>query len=318
MVLAVLAEQELHGARVAVADLGREPHRVRAHPLPDLRVQVGRRRDLHDLLVAPLHRAVALEEVDHVALGVGEDLHLDVPRVHHRLLDEHFSVTERALRLAHAGVDRVLEVLLLVDLPHAAPAATRDRLHEQWVGQPLRGFHELVEVVVGRHRVERRYAGLLGGLDRPRLVAGQLEHLGGRPDEGDPGVGARLGQVWVLAQEAVARVDRVRTRLHGDLDDRVGVQVGPDRVSALPDLVGLVGLHPVLGPAVLVGEDSHRARADLRCGAVGPDRDLAAVGHQDLGEHVTRLVPPGHARVTSSTTEQAAEPTAISGYPQVT
>ena len=159
VVVALGAEQELHGAGVAVADLGREPHRVGAHPLADVGVEVGRRGDLDDLLVPPLDRAVALEEVDHVALGVGEDLHLDVPRVDHGLLDEDGRVAERALGLAHAGVDRVLEVLLLVHLAHAASATAGDGLDEEGVVQPLGGFHQLVEVVVGRHRLERRYAG---------------------------------------------------------------------------------------------------------------------------------------------------------------
>ena len=57
-------EQELHGAGVAVADLGREAYGVRAHALADRRVEVRGRGDLHDLLVAALHRAVPLEEVD--------------------------------------------------------------------------------------------------------------------------------------------------------------------------------------------------------------------------------------------------------------
>jgi hypothetical protein len=53
--------------------------------------------------VAALHRAVALVQVDHVALEVGEDLHLDVARFDHGLLDEDGRVAERPLGFAHAG-----------------------------------------------------------------------------------------------------------------------------------------------------------------------------------------------------------------------
>ena len=60
-------EQELDGARVDVADLPGERDGVGADPLAQLGVEVGRGRDLDDLLVAPLHRAVALVEVDDVA-----------------------------------------------------------------------------------------------------------------------------------------------------------------------------------------------------------------------------------------------------------
>ena len=45
-----------------------------------------------------LHRAVTVEQVDHVARGVREDLHLNVPRVGYRLLEVHGGVTERGFR----------------------------------------------------------------------------------------------------------------------------------------------------------------------------------------------------------------------------
>jgi hypothetical protein len=54
------------------------------------------------LLVAPLHRAVALAKIDRVAVLVGEYLHLDVPRVLEVLLHVDGRIRERrpALRLA--------------------------------------------------------------------------------------------------------------------------------------------------------------------------------------------------------------------------
>ena len=66
-VAAVGREQELDRAGVDVADLLGERDGVGAHPLAQLGVEVGGRGDLDDLLVAPLDRAVPLEQVDHVA-----------------------------------------------------------------------------------------------------------------------------------------------------------------------------------------------------------------------------------------------------------
>ena len=130
------------------------------------------------------------------------------------------------------------------------------------------------------------------------LLPVSVEHVAGRADEGDAGVRARLGQRRVLGQEAVAGVDRVGAGPHRDRDDRVGVEVGAHRVAALADLVGLVRLQPVLGPAVLVREDRDRARAELVGGPERPDRDLAAVGDEHLGEHAERYKAPspGSAR----------------------
>ena len=288
-VVAVRVEKELHGAGVPVADLPREPDGVGAHPRPQVRVEVRRRRDLHHLLVPSLDRAVALEQVHHLARAVGQDLHLDVPGVDHGLLDEDRRVAEGSLGLAHAGLDRVPQLPRVVDPAHAAAAAAGDRLDEQRIGQLARGLRQRVRVGARGHARQRGHAGVPGRRDRPRLVAGQRQHLAGRPDEGDAGVGAGLGQGRVLAQEAVARVDGVRSRPHRGGDDRLRVEVGPHRVAALADLVGLVRLQPVLGPAVLVREDRHRPRPELVGGPERPDRDLAAVGHEDLREHAATL-----------------------------
>ena len=292
--MALRVEQELDGARVAVADLAREPHGVGAHPVAQLGRQVRRRRDLDHLLVPPLDRAVTLEEVDHVALGVGEDLHLDVPRLRDRLLDEHGRVAEGALALAHADLDRLAQVGRVVHPAHAAAATAGDRLHEQRVAELLRGLDQGVDVVVRLHRAQGRDTGGLGRGDRTRLVAGQLQHLGGGPDERDPGGRAGLRQLRVLREEAVARVDRVGADPHRRTHDQVGVEVGPHRVPALADLVGLVGLEPVLRAAVLVGEDGDGRGAHLRGGTERAHRDLAPVGHQYLREHAANASASGH------------------------
>ena len=49
--------------------------------------------------MTPLQAAFALAEVDHVAVPVGEHLHLDVPGVQHKPLEEQRVVAERRRRL---------------------------------------------------------------------------------------------------------------------------------------------------------------------------------------------------------------------------
>ena len=79
---------------------------MRADPLAQLGVDGGRGRLLDELLVAALDRAVALAEVDHVAVRVGEHLHLDVPRVLEVPLDVDGRVGEVRLPLPLRGLER--------------------------------------------------------------------------------------------------------------------------------------------------------------------------------------------------------------------
>ena len=76
----VLVDQELDRPGVHVVAGLREPDRGVAHPAPEVGRHDRRRRLLDELLVAALHRAVALAEVHDVAVRVGEDLDLDVAR----------------------------------------------------------------------------------------------------------------------------------------------------------------------------------------------------------------------------------------------
>ena len=120
---AVLVGDELDGAGALVADgLGGGDRRL-AHRLAPRRVHVGRRRLLDHLLVAALDRAVALEEIEAVAMAVGEDLDLDMARPRQVLLDQHVIVGEGGLGLALGAGQRVGEFVGALDHPHALAAA---------------------------------------------------------------------------------------------------------------------------------------------------------------------------------------------------
>ena len=254
-------EQELDRAGVLVADVARERDGGSAHRVADRGVEVRGRRDLDDLLVAPLERAVALEQVHHRARTVREDLHLDVPRAQDGALEEHGRVTERPVGLAHRGGEGLGQVVAGVDPAHAATATAGHGLDEDREPDDVGGREELVDVRGRRRGRQHREAGLTGRLQRTDLVAGELEDVRGRADEDEAGCGGRPRERRVLGQEAVPRVDRVGARLLRDTDHLVDVEVGAHGVSRLADGVRLVGLEPVLGVTVLVREDSDRPGA---------------------------------------------------------
>ena len=107
-VLAVRREQALDRPGRAVAARARRVDADRADPRAQLGVDRRRRRLLDELLVAALDRAVALAEVDDVAVRVGEHLHLDVARVDDQLLDVDARVREVRLPLALRRLERAL------------------------------------------------------------------------------------------------------------------------------------------------------------------------------------------------------------------
>jgi hypothetical protein len=98
-IVAAFVQQKLYGAGAGIADMPGERYGIRTDAFPQCGIQVRRGSDLDDFLVPALHAAVPLVEVDDVAVGIGQDLHLDVARVDHRLLEEHRRVNRRPTRL---------------------------------------------------------------------------------------------------------------------------------------------------------------------------------------------------------------------------
>jgi hypothetical protein len=94
-----------------------------------------RRRALHHLLVAALHRAVALEQVHQGTVRIAEYLYLDVARALHQLLQKHLVVAEGGLRLAAAQRQQLLKLRRVSHQPRAAPAPAPARLQHQRIAE---------------------------------------------------------------------------------------------------------------------------------------------------------------------------------------
>ena len=247
----------------------------------------GRGRALLDqLLVAALHRAVALEQVHGVAGLVGQHLDLHVARVGQVALEVDGGVGEELLALARRALEGVLELGLLQRHAEALAAAAAGGLDGHRVADLV--VDQLLGVLDGLDRVggagHDRHARALHQLARLGLGAHGVDGVGGRADEGDAGVVAGAHERGVLGQEAVAGVDGLGAGLLGHLQDLVHVQVALGRRAAAQQ-VRLVGALDVGGVAVGLGVDGHRRDTQLLERAHDADGDLSAVGYEDLGEH---------------------------------
>ena len=258
---AVLVGDELDGAGAHVAHGLGGGHRGVAHGLAPGGRHAGRGRFLQHFLVAALHRAVTLEQVDAVALGVGKDLDLDVARAGEVFLDQHPVVAERGLGFALAGSEGRGEVGALLDHTHALAAAAGRGLDEDGVadlvGFGLQERRLLPVAVVAGHQ---RHAGLLHQRLGRALGAHRANRIRRRADEHYAGLGACGGEVRVLRQEPVAGVDGLRAGALRHLEDRVAAQVAVLR-RGRADAPGLVGQAHMARVGVGFGVDGDHADA---------------------------------------------------------
>ena len=124
-------DEELDRAGALIADGSSERDRTVADRGTGLGRDARRGRLLDDLLVAALDRALPLTQVDDVAVGIADDLHLDVAGAFDVRLDEDRAVTERRCGLARACRDRVGELVGAAHDAHATAAAAGCRLDER-------------------------------------------------------------------------------------------------------------------------------------------------------------------------------------------
>src|SRR5690606_34536775 len=125
--------EELEGAGAAVADLDTGIHAALEHLGAGLLVDLRGGGFLQYRLVTALQRAVAVIEVDGVALAVGQHLDLHMARIAEELLQVDYRVAERGTGFGAGQLGRLDQVLFLVDHAHAATTAAAGGLDDHRV-----------------------------------------------------------------------------------------------------------------------------------------------------------------------------------------
>ena len=139
---AILLGNEFDSAGADVTDRLCGDDRGVAHRLAPLARHTGRRRFLDHFLMPSLDRAIALEQMNRVAVRVGKDLDFDVPGRRQILLDQHSIIVERCLRLAPSGRERSSKVVRIADDLHPFAAAARRRLDQHRIADRFCFAHE--------------------------------------------------------------------------------------------------------------------------------------------------------------------------------
>src|SRR5581483_11372778 len=283
--LSVLVE-ELQRAGAAIADRPAGLDAALSHDPPLPCGDAGGGSLLQHLLMAALHGAVALTQMDDIAVIVGQHLELDVPRPLQKLLHVHLIVAEGRARLRAGDADGVEERGLTVHNAHAASAAAARSLDDDRIADLAGDAQVFLRVITQRPVGSRdaRHPVTLHHADRGHFVAHGANGLRPRTDEYETAVLHALREIRVLRQEPVAGMDTDRV---GDLrgaDDRRHVEVARRR-GWRADADGLIREQHVLQAVIGGGMDRDGLDAELAAGAQDAQSNLAAVGDDDLLQH---------------------------------
>ena len=178
VVAVLLVDEELGGTSVAVVDGLGELHCVVQDGVANVLGKVLGGGDLDDLLMSPLDGAVALIEMDNVAVVVAEKLNLDMLGLVEEALDEDGAVAEGGLGFRSCALERFLERLLLADASHTSATATKSSLDDDRESVLVRKLLNLLELLDGALRT--RHNGDIGSnsqLSSGNFVTKSVDHL---------------------------------------------------------------------------------------------------------------------------------------------
>ncbi len=248
----------------------------------------------------PLHRAIALAKMDGMAERVAEHLDFDVARIENRALQNDGRIAERALRLGSRAAQRIRKGRRIRNQPHAATAAAGDGLDHHGESDVFRLREHrgvaLIRTLITRHtgHAGRPHDGLGAG-----LVAQRLDGFGRRPDKHQARIPAGAGEILVFGQKAVTRMNRIRSTGFCRGHDRFNPEIGLRR-QRLADADGLIRAVHMQCVTVGVRIDGDHTVAETARGPHDPQRDLAAIGDQDVTEWFALHRPAAHGRATEN------------------
>mmetsp|Transcript_13466 Transcript_13466/g.36270 ORF Transcript_13466/g.36270 Transcript_13466/m.36270 type:complete len:269 (+) Transcript_13466:5064-5870(+) len=136
----------LHGARAAILDRHRQTLRCLLRLTEALPRSDGGRTFFENLLEPTLGGAVATDEGDDVAIGVADELDLQVPSPCAKLHHEDRRPDDLRCHLFPTG----FKLVVVLALPDALPAATLRGLQNHWVANPFGTLKRLLKRLQAR------------------------------------------------------------------------------------------------------------------------------------------------------------------------
>src|SRR5262245_43305832 len=161
-----------------------------------------------------------------VAMAIGHDLKLNVPRIYDELLQIHLIVSKCFLRLMTRAVESGFKAWLIMRSAHPAAAATAGCFDHYRVPELLCDFHRLIlclndSIAAGRYR----HAGFARSSTSSVLVAHGLHRTGRRPDELDVAAFADLHEMRILGEKPIAGMNRINITDLGRAHDSINFQI---------------------------------------------------------------------------------------------
>ena len=181
-----------------------------------------------------------------------------------------------------------MQLVLRFHEAHAAPATTGDSLNEYREVEVLGVFHQLIDVRRWLRVLQRRQPGLLCGVHRGSLIAGQVKGARGRANELDAIVFTGPSEIRALRQKAITRINSICTGLLCCANDLIDAQISLNRLTFSADAHSFIRKSAVKRIAIFAGIDRDGLCPSFKGSTECTHGDFATVSYQNLFERWKR------------------------------
>ena len=199
---------EFDGARPHIAHSPRGLDRSPPHCLTHVIYHARCGSLLDDFLMAALQGTIALKQMQHMAVLIGKNLHLDMARGGDIALDQNPRIPKRGLPLPLGRSQSGSEILPPLHFTHALAAAARHRFDQHGIadalGLALQKIRLLPRTVITGHD---RHTGFFHQSLGCIFQAHGPNGCGGWAYKNQTRLGHRIGEISIFRQKSVARMN---------------------------------------------------------------------------------------------------------------
>ena len=219
------------------------------------------------------------------AVLVTKDLKFNVVRVNDKFLDVNRTVSKCLLGFHAGGVVSLHQTAFVAGNAHATTATTGDGFDHYWKTN-FAGDAEGLGFGIDRAVATRRdrHTSLAGAVAGGIFVTHKANRLRRGTNKLDVATGANFGEVRVLRQKSISRVDRIGIANLRSADDAVDFEI-TFRTHSRPNANSLVGELHMEAVDVGLRVNSNRLDTQFPTGADNTEGDFAAIGDQDFFKH---------------------------------
>ncbi|MCY1525111.1 hypothetical protein D9M68_600800 [compost metagenome] len=212
---------------------------------------------------------------------VGKHLHLHMARRQQGPLDQHAGIAESGQCFGTGAAQGLGKISCLRNQAHPASATTCHRLDHHGKTNGLGLALQRCVILVGAFiSGQARHLAGTGEALRLGLAAQRADRGGRRADPDQPRILHGLGEVGVLAQEAIARMNGIGAGGRGGLQQLVDAQIAVCG-TAPAQRVAEMRLAHMHGAGIGIGEDGNGLDAHGMRRAHDAPCDLATIGNQN-------------------------------------